>query len=79
MGHHIGRHWPNAYIAEGRGASDHPTIEAECPCPREPCGLIEESKVHPDCNQHKMNKTIRSSHDSEKCPGHPEGGTPNVG
>lgn len=66
---HIGRHWPNTYRAEAAGNSEHPPIEAECPCPREPCGLIAMSKVHPDCKQHTIDQTIRSSHKAEDCPG----------
>lgn len=71
MERHVGRHWPNTYRAEQDGHSDHPTIEAECPCPREPCGLIAESKISPDCTQHTMEaaKTFRSSHTEEECPG----------
>ena len=72
MALHIGRHWPNTYKAEARGADPlHPTIESECPCPREPCGLIDISKVSMDCKHHGGEATIRSSHESEDCPGAP--------
>ena len=71
MDHHIGRHWPNTYRAEAAGNAEHPTIESECPCPREPCGLVSQAKAHPDCKHHTLNaaKTIRTSHTEEDCPG----------
>lgn len=73
MGMHIGRHWPNAYRAEARGTNDFPTIEAECPCPREPCGCIDVSKVDRGCGQHgvQAEKTMRTMHEDRDCPGAP--------
>ena len=73
MGMHVGRHWPNTYRAEARGADTlHPTIESECPCPREPCGLIDVEKISIDCDQHHGgHRTLRSSHAAEDCPGAP--------
>jgi hypothetical protein len=63
---HIGRSWPGL----------EPHLENECPCPQEPCGLIAESKIDPDCPQHSWaaTKTIRNSHDAGDCPGAPSGG-----
>jgi hypothetical protein len=69
MGKHIGRHWPNEYRAEARGANSHPTIEADCPCPREECGCIDVDKVSRECTQHFTDKTMRTMHEAEECPG----------
>jgi hypothetical protein len=73
MGMHIGRHWPNEYKAEARGANSFPTIEEQCPCPREPCGCIDSDKVNVGCEQHPMTaaKTMRTMHDPDNCPGAP--------
>lgn len=56
---HIGRSW------------DSHELEDECPCPQEPCGLIDRSKVVGHCNQHPPQavKTIRQSHVAKDCPG----------
>lgn len=61
MGTHVGRSWPNLA----------PHLEDECPCPQEPCGLVDLDKVDPSCTQHTLAaaKTIRSSHAPERCPG----------
>lgn len=58
---HIGRSWPGM----------RPEMEEGCPCPKEPCGLVNVSKVVPDCPQHSLNaaKTIRQGHRPEDCPG----------
>jgi hypothetical protein len=63
--YHIGRHWSAAYRGTGK------TIEDQCPCPVEPCGLIDAAKVDPHCPQHSMGaaRTIRSSHPANMCPG----------
>ena len=72
MGTHIGRHWSAIYEAKRTNDLDkgEPTIEEGCPCPVEPCGLVDQDKVSPDCTQHTMiaAKTIRSSHSEEDCP-----------
>ncbi len=54
----------------GRSFEGHP-LEDECPCPKEPCGLVMLSRAAPECDQHPMsrNKTIRQSHLAERCPG----------
>jgi hypothetical protein len=56
---HIGRSWYG-----------HP-LEEVCPCPKEPCGLIEVAKADPDCPQHAWEraKSMRQGHPPEKCPG----------
>jgi hypothetical protein len=61
MGHrdmHIGRSW-----------TGHP-LENECPCPKEPCGLIQLDRVVDTCSQHhwSRSKTIRQSHPADLCP-----------
>jgi hypothetical protein len=66
-GYHIGRHWPSGYRKNNVGA----TIEDNCPCEVEPCGLVSYDKIDPDCPQHgpMAAKTIRTSHAAEDCPG----------
>lgn len=66
-GWHVGRHWPSSYTERSKGL----TIEDECPCPVEPCGLIDHDKIDPDCPQHSLmaGKTTRASHRAEDCPG----------
>lgn len=56
---HVGRSW-----------TGHP-IEDECPCPKEPCGLIDSAKSVDECGQHpsRRAKSIRQSHRAEDCPG----------
>lgn len=44
-------------------------IEDACPCPQEPCGLVDFSKASPDCVQHRMTKTVRQGHPADQCPG----------
>ncbi|MFB7823852.1 hypothetical protein [Streptomyces hydrogenans] len=60
MAHHIGRSW---------GGPSH--IEALCPCPLAPCGLVDRDNVDSECQQHPVGrmKTIRESHAAEDCPG----------
>ncbi|MEU1037673.1 hypothetical protein [Streptomyces sp. NPDC005907] len=57
---HIGRSW------DGGGH-----LEALCPCPLEPCGLVDRDKVSDECDQHPPSacKTMRSGHSAEDCPG----------
>ncbi|MDP2622559.1 MAG: hypothetical protein Q8Q29_02035 [Actinomycetota bacterium] len=72
MSMHIGRHWSSTYQARQRGVVDaRPTIEEECPCPVEPCGLVDMDKIDPECPEHSMEaaKTIRANHRGEDCPG----------
>jgi hypothetical protein len=56
---HVGRSW-----------TGH-EIEDECPCPKEPCGLIDQSRAVPECLQHPINrvKTLRQGHSPADCPG----------
>lgn len=57
---HIGRSW-----------EDHP-LEDACPCPKEPCGLVDRDKAVPECLHHPVTryKTIRQGHYEDECPGH---------
>ena len=54
---HIGRSWKGH------------EIEDDCPCPKEPCGLVSLAKVDPDCPQHSIaaGKTMRQSHPASSC------------
>lgn len=56
----------------GRSFNDT-RLEDECPCPKEPCGLVSYARVNPDCDQHPMSKakTIRQIHTAKNCPGAP--------
>ncbi|MGI5222199.1 hypothetical protein [Nocardia sp. CA-290969] len=56
---HVGRSWSGT------------AIEDSCPCPQEPCGLVDQKRAHPDCEHHPMvrTKTIRQSHTADRCPG----------
>jgi len=60
VNYHIGRSWP------GMGNE----IEAECPCPKAPCGLVDPDKAHPDCEHHPLSrpKTMRQGHRADRCP-----------
>jgi hypothetical protein len=57
---HIGRSFPGM-------AAD---IEAACPCPKAPCGLVVQDEVTAACGQHHWSaaKTIRQSHSASECP-----------
>lgn len=60
---HIGRSWPPDTF-----------IEDACPCPKTPCGLVEQGNTSPDCDQHHVGnghyaRTIRQGHKAEHCPG----------
>ncbi|MFE3381332.1 hypothetical protein [Streptomyces anulatus] len=59
-GNHIGRSFP------GMTAD----IEAACPCPKAPCGLVVQDEVSAACGQHHWSaaKTIRQSHPAAECP-----------
>lgn len=54
----------------GRQWTTH-TIEDECPCPQEPCGLVDLTKADPSCMHHPIGrgKTMRQGHSAECCPG----------
>ena len=53
---HVGRSFPGAF----------PWIEANCPCPKAPCGLVNPT---PDveCSEHHGIKTIRQAHPASAC------------
>jgi hypothetical protein len=55
---HVGRAWVGH------------AIEDACPCPQEPCGLVDYMKADPSCPHHAMAaaKTIRQAHSADKCP-----------
>ncbi|MEV5368964.1 hypothetical protein AB0N12_06325 [Streptomyces albogriseolus] len=59
-GNHIGRSFP------GMTAD----IEAACPCPKAPCGLVIQDEVTEACGQHHWTaaKTMRQSHPADECP-----------
>jgi hypothetical protein len=61
-GYHIGRSWAGQRF-----------IEDECPCPKAPCGLVDESATDPTCPEHPPErcKTMRQRHSPEQCPGPP--------
>lgn len=46
-------------------------IEQSCPCPKEPCGLVDPGRAHPDCLHHplKRGKSFRQIHSEDHCPG----------
>lgn len=58
-GLHVGRSWADTHL------------EDECPCPKEPCGLVDLAKASPECDQHpaERSKTLRQIHEARLCPG----------
>ena len=54
----------------GRSWSGPGPLEADCPCPKTPCGLVSSDNVAPDCQQHPAErcKTMRTVHLAEDCP-----------
>lgn len=58
--YHLGRSWP------GQGTP----LEDNCPCPKTACGLVADTSVHPDCDQHPFQhaKTMRTIHPADQCP-----------
>lgn len=57
MSHHIGRSF-----------TGH-RLEDVCPCPKEPCGLVDTDRVDHACEQHPLAaaKTLRQIHAAGKC------------
>ena len=55
---HVGRSWTGD------------RLEAECPCPKEACGLVDVSNAN-GCPEHdpQAGKTIRQAHRADQCPG----------
>lgn len=51
---HIGRSYPGMF----------PHHEAQCDCPKAPCGLV---IPHPDCEDHNGSRTIRQAHRATDC------------
>ncbi|MET9776093.1 hypothetical protein ABZ023_17865 [Streptomyces sp. NPDC006367] len=60
MNTHIGRSFPGM----------EPHLEAACPCPKAPCGLVVEEQASEACGQHHYTaaKTMRQSHPADECP-----------
>lgn len=60
MAYHLGRSWP------GYGTP----MEDACPCPKTACGLVDDTTVHPECDQHppQRSKTMRHIHPADQCP-----------
>jgi hypothetical protein len=58
----------------GRSFVPHHTIEDECICPQQPCGLIKRDEIDPACPEHALTaaKTFRSNHMHKECPGAPK-------
>lgn len=52
----------------GRSWGGPGPIEADCPCPKAPCGLVPNDYPDP-CGQHDGSESIRSSHRADACPG----------
>lgn len=52
----------------GRAFHGH-QIEDECPCPQQPCGLVEVTSADPDCAQHgaRFARTSRQGHRATEC------------
>lgn len=58
MSGHIGRSWNGTKIEDG------------CLCGKAPCGLVDDSKLDPDCGEHSWTAghTIRQGHLAHQCP-----------
>lgn len=58
MSRHMGRSWWPQHF-----------LEDECPCPKEPCGLVDMEKAVPECPEHWFHraKSMREFHDEEHC------------
>jgi hypothetical protein len=58
MNLHVGRAWISH------------AIEDACPCPKAPCGLVDQQNTNPDCQHHPVGrgKTIRQGHSAAECP-----------
>lgn len=55
----------------GRGWDGPCHLEALCPCPKAPCGLVDRDDMSDECKQHPPEnmKTIRTGHPTDECPG----------
>ena len=56
---HIGRLWPGMF----------PLMEANCPCPKSPCGLAV-PVVDIYCDEHHGQQPIRQAHPADACAFH---------
>jgi hypothetical protein len=55
---HLGRSWVGK------------ELEADCPCGKAACGLVDSEQIDPECPQHALDaaKTMRQAHDASACP-----------
>lgn len=60
------------HITRGNSPSD---IEADCPCPKAPCGGVDTRHTNPACEHHPADraKTMRQMHRADRCPAKQEG------
>ncbi|WP_329474182.1 hypothetical protein OIE75_41075 (plasmid) [Streptomyces sp. NBC_01723] len=56
-GDHVGRHFTGT------------RLEAVCPCPTAPCGLVYADRIRSDCPDHAHARSMRQSHVVRNCPG----------
>jgi len=61
----------------GRSWTGH-EIEDDCPCPKEPCGLVDTGRAVAECLQHPVGraKSMRQGHRAGACPAAPTEATP---
>jgi hypothetical protein len=64
---------PGYHVARGCGPSE---LEADCPCPTEPCGAVDTRRTVAACEQHPAERarTMRQIHRADQCPVRPVGG-----
>ncbi len=51
----------------GRSVGTRRHIEDACICPQEPCGLIAQGRIDPDCEQHGLGRILRQCHTPAQC------------
>lgn len=63
MSFHVGRSWTGTEVEDG------------CPCPKEPCGLVDIARAVPECDHHPVErmKSMRQGHKAAACPGATKG------
>lgn len=54
----------------GRAWNGTTPVEDACPCPKEPCGLVNTLTVDQECTEHgwRFTKSARQGHYGEQCP-----------
>lgn len=40
-----------------------------CGCELAPCGLVDSTRLNPECDQHAPTRTMRAMHFADRCPG----------